>query len=239
MPKKKLTFFENRCEIKGREEQHDPMIMAWHYKSSKVEPLAPLPAKRERKPFANDEKQTNSGAPEHADCAPPPARRGNFVSRWWRKHSGSQPLLPPGFDQNDSGEHADEKEQEPKPFAQEEEQTNSGAPEHADPAPLSLPPNTGDVFEEADYADATEQEPDYADATEQEPEEEEQDNAEDSADEIRSIGFALANSAALLPEFALPQQAKNCIDSASIDTMRNACSQEEVKAFSLCMERFF
>ena len=134
-------------------------------------------------------------------------------------------MLPPGFDQNDSGEHADEKEQEPKPFAQEEEQTNSGAPEHADLAPLPLPPNTGDGFEEADYADETKQEPD----------EEEQDNAEDSADEIRSIGFALANSAALLPEFALPKHATDCIDFASIDTMRNACSPEEVKAFSLCV----
>ena len=74
--KKKLTFFENRCEIEGREEQHDPMIMAWHYKSSKSEP------------FAQEEEQTNSGASEHADLAPLP--------------------LPPntddGLDENASGE---------------------------------------------------------------------------------------------------------------------------------------
>ena len=86
MPKKKLTFFENGCEIEGREEQHDPMIMAWHYKSSKSEP------------FAQEEEQTNSSAPEHADLAPLP--------------------LPPntgdGLDENASGEHANEKEQAPK-----------------------------------------------------------------------------------------------------------------------------
>ena len=35
--KNRLIFFENTCEVAGREKQHDPMIMAWHYKLSKSE----------------------------------------------------------------------------------------------------------------------------------------------------------------------------------------------------------
>ena len=166
--KNQLIFFENRCEVEGREKMHDPMIMAWRYQSSKSEPLSPLP------------------------------QRVNLVQRRWKTHEQSQPLPPntgQSLDENASGEHADEPEQAAK-------QTNSGAQEHAE--------------EEADCIDM------------EEVEEDADESADESADAIRSIGFALVNTASLLPEFALPRGSKNCIDSAAIDTMRNACSAEDI-----------
>ena len=63
--------------------------------------------------------------------------------------------------------------------------------------------------------------------------------SQESKDEIRSIGFALAQSLALLPGFSLPKKCRNCIDSASIDVMRNVCSEEDIQAFTYCMESFF
>ena len=44
---------------------------------------------------------------------------------------------------------------------------------------------------------------------------------------------------ALLPEFSLPKRATNCIDMAGMDTMRSACSKEEIEALADCTQRFF
>ena len=74
-------------------------------------------------------------------------------------------------------------------------------------------------------------------ATEREADEKQM--SEESKDEIRSIGFALANSLALLPEFSFAEKAKNCTEVASVDTMRNVCSEEDIQAFTYCMESFF
>lgn len=63
--------------------------------------------------------------------------------------------------------------------------------------------------------------------------------SKESKDGIRSIAFALAQSLTLLPEFWLPKKVKNCIDTACLDLMRNACSEEDVQALANCMESFF
>ena len=54
-----LTFYENACDVQGREEQHDPMIMAWQFKCSESHQLNALPAKTLQ--------QIAIGAEAHAD----------------------------------------------------------------------------------------------------------------------------------------------------------------------------
>jgi hypothetical protein len=63
--------------------------------------------------------------------------------------------------------------------------------------------------------------------------------SQDSKDEIISIGFFLAKSLALLPEFILPQKFENCIDSDSVDCMRSVCSEQDIQALTYSMESFF
>ena len=63
--------------------------------------------------------------------------------------------------------------------------------------------------------------------------------SQESKDEINSIGFALAKSLALLPEFTLPKNCKTCIDTASVDVMRNVCSERDIQALTHCMKSFF
>ena len=79
-----------------------------------------------------------------------------------------------------------------------------------------------------DWNTAIESEPDgYTDEVIEREADEDQ-MSQESKDEINSIGFALAKSLALLPEFTLPKNCKNCIDSASFDFMRNVCSEEDI-----------
>lgn len=59
------------------------------------------------------------------------------------------------------------------------------------------------------------------------------------ADDIRAIGFAMIHSAAMLPEFAIPNNAKECIQWASINTLAGTCNAEDVKALEDVTHRFF
>jgi len=54
-----LTFCENTCNVEGREDQHDPMIMQWQFKSEAATSLLRRPAQT----F----KTSASGAQEHAN----------------------------------------------------------------------------------------------------------------------------------------------------------------------------
>ena len=159
----RLTFFDNTCDVEGREEQHDPMIMQWQFTSEAAKSLVPLPAQTS--------KTNASGAQEHAI-----------------------------------------KEAAPKPLPID----ISSASEH-------------DSDSNADWGGDEE--------TERVADEDQM--AQESKDAIGSIGFALANSLAVLPEFILPKKCKNCIDIASADFMRQVCSQEEIQALTSCMESFF
>ena len=120
--------------------------------------------------------------------------------------------------------------------AQTSKTSASGAQEHAikeaDRKPL---PNDKSSASEHD----SESEADWNSCEEIETEANEDQMSQESKDEIRSIGFALAKSLALLPEFILPKDSKNGIDSASVDTMRNVCSEEDIQVLTYCMESFF
>ena len=70
-------------------------------------------------------------------------------------------------------------------------------------------------------------------------EKDEDSGTEELADEIKSIGFAFAQSASMLPELAIPERPTNCIDCATIETMRRACTNEDVKTLEESMQRFF
>ena len=65
---KNLIFYDNKCSVKGREEQHDPMIMAWQFKCSESHQLNARPAKKKifLKP-AKTLQQIAIGAEAHAD----------------------------------------------------------------------------------------------------------------------------------------------------------------------------
>ena len=183
-----LTFCENTCNVEGREEQHDPMIMQWRFTSEATKSLPPLPAQTS--------KTSASGAQEHAI-----------------------------------------KEADPKPLPNDTSKTSAtGAQEHAikeaDRKPL---PNDKSSASEHD----SESEADWNTCEEIETEANEDQMSQESKDDIRSIGFALAQSLALLPEFALPKKCKDCIDSTSVDFMRNFCSEEDIQALTCCMESFF
>ena len=41
-----LTFQQNTCDVKGREEQHDPMIMEWDFISEATTRFESLPVKK-------------------------------------------------------------------------------------------------------------------------------------------------------------------------------------------------
>ena len=58
-------------------------------------------------------------------------------------------------------------------------------------------------------------------------------------DEIRTNAFALAHSLALLPEFSLPRKVADDIDSVAVDELHYGDSQEDVNAFTSCVESFF
>ena len=68
-----LIFWKNTCEVEGREEQHDPMIMQWRFTSEATKSLPPLPAQTS--------KTSASGAQEHtikeADPKPWPNDKSN------------------------------------------------------------------------------------------------------------------------------------------------------------------
>ena len=166
-----LILCDNTCEVEGREEQHDPMIMQWQFTSEATKAFVPLPAQTS--------KTSASGAQEHTI-----------------------------------------KEADPKPWPNDK----SNASEHDS---------------DEDWKTAIESEPDWYTNEEIEREADEDQMSQASKDEINSIGFALAKSLALLPEFTLPKNCKNCIDSASVDFMRNVCSEEDIQALTYCMESFF
>ena len=146
--KSQLIFFDNVCEIKGREpKQHDPMIMSWRYTSCAREPLDPLPQ-----------------------------RSSQSAQRRWPKQSEPQPVPPSIPSITD------------QMFIDSTSEEHSGAQEHAD-ANMEA---QEDAHEEADYMDIDEIENNA--------------DIDDATDEIRSIGFALANSAALLPNLLCPME---------------------------------
>ena len=58
-------------------------------------------------------------------------------------------------------------------------------------------------------------------------------------DELAAVGFALAQSAALLPEFSTRAQSQNCIDAAWMKPMTGACTEADREALTSCMTTFF
>ena len=206
-----LTFCENTCNVEGREEQHDPMIMQWRFTSEAAKSVDPLPAQTSS--------TSASGAQEHAS-----------------KEADPKPLP---YDKISASEHDSESEpdwnqSEPASFTDEEKKRE------ADEDPLSQDSKDLNVPERSvESLHDSESEPDGNTDEKRKREADEDRMSEESKDEIRSIGFALAQSLALLPEFALPKKSKNCIDSAAVDVMRNVCSEEDIQALTYCMESFF
>ena len=58
-------------------------------------------------------------------------------------------------------------------------------------------------------------------------------------DELAAIGFALAKSASLLPEFATHARSGNCIDAAWMKPMTGACTETDRAALNSCMTALF
>ena len=79
-----LTFCENTCDVEGREEQHDPMIMKWQFTSEATKSLIPLPAQTS-KPSA-------SGAQEHATKEADPKPLPNDKSSASEDDAESEPI---------------------------------------------------------------------------------------------------------------------------------------------------
>jgi hypothetical protein len=104
---------------------------------------------------------------------------------------------------------------------QEASGEDSGAQEHADEINAEPPANA--IEDEVDGGESPG----------------EDSGAQEHADEIKAIGFALVQSAAMLPELAIPKGPRNCIDCATFDTMRRAITDEDVKALEETMQRFF
>ena len=58
-------------------------------------------------------------------------------------------------------------------------------------------------------------------------------------DELGAIGFALAKSASLLPEFSTCAHSRDCINAAWMKPMTGACTEAEKDALKDCMTKFF
>ena len=54
-------------------------------------------------------------------------------------------------------------------------------------------------------------------------------------DHLGAIGFALAKSAALLPEFRTQAHSGNCIDAAWMKPMTGTCTQEDKDNLNSCI----
>ena len=89
---------------------------------------------------------------------------------------------------------------------------DSGVPEHVDEINTESP------------ADAIEDEIDSGEASGEDS------GSEKQMEESKAIGFALVQSASMLPELTQPKRAMNSIANARIDTMQWVCTKEDVKA---------
>ena len=58
-------------------------------------------------------------------------------------------------------------------------------------------------------------------------------------DQLGAIGFALAKSSALLPEFQTRAHSRNCIDAAWMKPMTGTCTEEDKDNLNNCMDLFF
>ena len=158
-----LTFFDNTCNVEGREDQHDPMIMQWRSKSEAATSLLRRPAQTS--------KTSASGAQEHAN-----------------KEAGPQslPIVMSSGSEHDS---------------ESEGGAQKHAPGEADPEPLPTDKRSAPEHD-------SENDVDYGTGENSEGEADEDQVSQASKDDIRSFGFALAKSLALLPEFWLPKKCK-------------------------------
>ena len=58
-------------------------------------------------------------------------------------------------------------------------------------------------------------------------------------DQLGAIAFALAKSAALLPEFQTRAAARHCLDAAWMEPMTGTCSENGKENLDSCLELFF
>ena len=168
-----LTFCENTCNVEGREEQHDPMIMQWRFTSEATKSC--FPPSGPRLSFA-------SGAQDHAikEADPQPPLRRVAVDGNSYTETEFANWYGPGY--RDTWDQAS---------ASHEETVDSQAP------PTALVAASAAFHKEHDSTSKGVQER----QPEIESEADEDQMSQDSKDEIISIGFFLAKSLALLPEF--------------------------------------
>jgi hypothetical protein len=63
--------------------------------------------------------------------------------------------------------------------------------------------------------------------------------ADEHGEEVQALGFALAKSALLVPQFATSDGPRNCLDASVLNTIVGACSKEDKVVLEEAVNRFF
>ena len=220
-----MAIYENRCKVKGRERQHDCMFFKW---SCRDFPRAEAPVwpSRQVRP-RTQEPDTARGSSEPASGVAP----GVIVIEDTEERPETHTLEA---DEISSLGSADINEEASK------HDDEDGASEYS----------SGDYSEEAskhDDEDGASEHSDEAGASDHADEDGASSHTKAPGDgggakhfdELGAIGFALAKSASLLPEFSTCAHSRDCINAAWMKPMTGACTEADKDALMTCMMMFF
>ena len=259
-----LEFCVNTCDVIGREEQHDPMIMQWRFKSVAVNKVSQLSAQsftasaRGAQEHAMIEALERSGAQANSVAAKKvsqlPAQSSTASASCAQEHATIEALERSGVqakrraiprrssETSAGGAQRHPIQEEFEPYRTDDNMETAGAEENCDQKTESdedraLSGWLREVVSEAEeHANVMRREARECSESEPDGDNDQNEPMKESTDEI---GLALALSLSVLPEFSLPENAGNCIDGATADTMHNACSEVEIEGILKCMEDFF
>ena len=280
-----LRVFANKCDVKGREEQHDPMFFEWSCTGRRIEARVPhasgwrrqtrprlkdfpLPESPVQDGCAGDETEVRvhdqeadpNGASEHvagavqdrgavqetddpmqeAEMGADVASTESAVQDGSADEEAEEPVHEQEAEPNGASEHvagsaqvrgaeedADELMQEEEMEADDVSSRGSSEwgdkSDHDDPRHHDGPRGDDSVGdEESSVADGGPHRDNNA-----------------QFDELGAIGFALAKSAALLPEFQVPARPVNCIDAWWRKPLTGTCTREGQGNLNSCMTDFF
>ena len=221
-----VVFYANTCSVPGREKAHDPMVFTFSFvPQTEVHTRAWEPASGSG---------PSSGATGHADASFVP--KTEVFTRASEPASGSGPS-------SGATEHPDAKRPRWGDEAVSEDSHDVGGVgslSHDGRLHQLEADAVSEVCSEADFSRDPSEHSDDEGVSEQ--------AQQDHFDELATLGFALAKSAAVLPQFStkVPQKlpatssnAQDCIDGAWLKPMTGACTASDRESLSSCMKVFF
>ena len=213
-----MMIYENRCRVEGREKQHDCIFFKWSCRGFPRVDAPAWPFDRQIRPRIQE---TNPSAlAEPARGASDPAG-GNARGT----SSASGVAL-----EADPIERAEERQEAYTLEADDE--SSCGSVDWAD-----MLQEDEDKLQHADVASASEHD-DEAGASEH-TEAFGNEEVAKHFDELAAIGFALATSASLFPQFSTHDGSRNCIGAAWMKPMTGACTEADREALNSGATMFF